>query len=136
MRSAGSVASGILVLTVLSFLFEAGVLRVAGEDIGVTPHAMSSPVRAVVALLTLLSVVAGGYVTAAFAGRKPVAHAVAMGLVLLAMTAVVMTSTGVEGPTWIAITSVCLLVPAAWAGGRLRVGTGRRPEEETGVSRV
>jgi hypothetical protein len=118
-RSAGAVASGIIVLSILSFGLESAVLTLAGETPQLTPHSMSTPSRAVVSVLTLLSVVAGGYVTAWLARRKQVAHATAMGVIMLAMTVMVLTSTTVEGPGWLAIASTCLLVPAAWAGGKL-----------------
>jgi len=117
MRSAGAVASGIIVLSALSFPAEWLVLLLARE----TPESMSTPSRALASLLTLLSVAAGGYVTAWLAKRKPVAHATAMGVIMLAMTAVVLTRMHVEGPGWLALVSTCLLVPAAWIGGRLRV---------------
>src|SRR5678816_1744198 len=115
MRSAGAVATGIIVLSVLSFALEWVVLSLAGVDPSLTPQDMSTPLRALVSVFTLLSVVAGGYATAWLAKRKPVAHAVAMGVILLAMTAVVLTRMHDEGPGWLALASTCLLVPAAWS---------------------
>ena len=126
LRSAGAVAAGILVLTALSFAFEWGALRLSGADVGLTPQNMSTPLRVSVSVLTLLSVVAGGYVTASLAARRPVAHATMMGVVELVLTGAVVLSMTVEVHEWLAIAGICLLVPAAWAGGALRVAQLRR----------
>ena len=126
LRSAGAVAAGILVLTALSFAFEWGALRLSGADVGLTPQNMSTPLRVSVSVLTLLSVVAGGYVTASLAARKQAAHATLMGVSELLLTVAVVLSMTEHGPGWLAIASICLLVPAAWAGGALRVAQLRR----------
>jgi len=126
LRSAGAVAAGILVLTVLSFAFEWGALLLSGADVGLTPQNMSTPLRALVSVMTLLSVVAGGYVTASLAARRPVAHATMMGVVELVLTGAVVLSMTVEVHEWLAIAGICLLVPAAWAGGALRAAQLRR----------
>jgi hypothetical protein len=131
LRSAGAVAAGILVLTVLAFGLEWAVLAGSGEKAGLTPHSMSTSVRIVVSILTLFSVAVGGYVTAWLAARRPVAHAITMGLIELAMTAALLASTSIEGPRWIAVGAMILLVPAAWFGGYART-TGTRGQANAG----
>jgi hypothetical protein len=126
LRSAGAVAAGILVLTALSFAFEWVALLLSGAGVSFTPQNMSTPLRAIVSVLTLLSVVAGGYVTASLAARNQVAHATSMGAIELLLTVPVVLSMTGERPGWVAIASICLLVPAAWAGGALRVAQLRR----------
>ena len=126
LRSAGAVAAGILVLTALSFAFEWGALRLSGADVGLTPQNMSTPLRVSVSVLTLLSVVAGGYVTASLTAHKQAAHATLMGVTELLLTVAVVLSMTEHGPGWLAVASICLLVPAAWAGGALRAAQLRR----------
>lgn len=122
LRSLLAVLAGIVVLTVASFAIEAAV------DF-LLPRSLSA--NEWVKLLTytygLLCVAAGGFVAARIAGRLPVQHAVAMGVVQAALTVVAMFSP--EGNhasrmQWILI-AICS-IPAATLGGILNRGVKSR----------
>lgn len=66
--------------------------------------------------------VAGSYIAARFAPHAPMRHALAVGIVGLALSVVgaVVTITRYElGPSWYPIALVLLAMPSAWLGGAL-----------------
>ena len=79
------------------------------------------PVSGVARMVTF-SMIAGGFVTAWIAPRARVAHAVGMGALQAAMTivAMLMPPEGASQPLWVWLGGIALMVPAAWAGARLR----------------
>jgi hypothetical protein len=127
-RSVLAVLAGIAVLTVTSFAIEAvanPVLLHAFPQALPGPEAlMSNPwVRALTFTYGFLCVAAGGYVAARVAGRLPIRHAVAMGIVQAGLTMMAMLSPEAGRASrlqWIAIAMMSL--PAALAGGFLARG--------------
>ena len=103
-RSILAVVAGILVLSAISFGIEAAV---GGGN------------KWLMSAYTLLSIAAGGYVTALIATRSPVRHAVVMGAVETAFTIPVMFVMSDHLPLWGWIASIALITPAAWSGGAL-----------------
>ena len=69
--------------------------------------------------------IAGCYIAARLAPDRPMAHALAlgiMGLVVSLVGAVVTWNKGPAfGPHWYPLTLIALAIPTAWAGGQLRV---------------
>lgn len=128
-RSILAVLAGIVVLTVTSFAIEAAVATVAPS---------SKPwVRPLTFAYGFLCVAAGGYVSARIAGRLPIRHAVAMGIVQAGLTFMAMFSPAANHAStfqWIA--TAVLSVPAAMLGGLIcRYSTAeRRPETLTNVN--
>jgi len=124
-RSIAAVLAGLIVLTVTSFAIEWAVdpllLRLFPQAL---PNRSALEANLYAALFmyfyTALCVVAGGYVTAWVARRSPVAHAVAMGVVELGLTAWAMKAVVVHAPLRNWIVGIALVVPAAWCGGLLR----------------
>jgi peptidoglycan/LPS O-acetylase OafA/YrhL len=64
--------------------------------------------------------IAGGYVAARFADRRPVAHALALGIVALIISTVITIFAWSTRPAWYHIMALLLVLPAALLGGKLR----------------
>lgn len=68
--------------------------------------------------------VAGGYITARLAADRPMAHAIALGVVGLLLSILGTAGTwnkGPEfGPKWYPLALVATALPCAWLGGKLR----------------
>ena len=124
-RSVAAVLAGIVTLTVTSFAIEW-----AADPLLLHLFPKALPNAAALAnnhyanlfmyVYTSLCVAAGGYVTAWVARRSPVGHAIAMGLVELALTVLAWRSFGHEAPLRNWIIGMVTVVPAAWCGGLLR----------------
>lgn len=125
-RSILAVLAGIVVLTIASF----GIEAVAGPlMLRMFPQALPNQAamgqntwaRLFMLAYTMLSVAAGGYVTAWLARRSRVRHAVIMGALEAAMTVWVVATLPGHGPLWPGIAAIVLIVPAAWSGGAMAV---------------
>jgi hypothetical protein len=64
--------------------------------------------------------VAGGYVTAALAPNRPMRHAIALGVVGIALGILGATATWGMTPAWFSISLVILGLPCVWLGGKLK----------------
>jgi hypothetical protein len=62
----------------------------------------------------VIGTAAGGAVAAKIASRKPVLHAIIVGVVILALTVVNLVM--IPHPTWFAVVSLLAAVPAAYVG--------------------
>jgi hypothetical protein len=121
LRSAGAVFVGLLAVVILSLATDA-VLHATG----VFPH-WGKPMPDWLFLLAMayrvLYGVVGGYLAALLAPHRPIAHALALGLVGLVISvtgAAVTWNKGPEfGPHWYPVALVVLAVPNAWLGGVL-----------------
>jgi len=130
-RSVLAVLAGIVVLTVASFAIEWATDPLL---LRLFPHALPNqaalshnvPAKLFMMAYTFLSVAAGGYVTACFARRAEVLHAVVMGAVEAAMTVWAMMKVSHQAPLWTWIAGIALVVPAAWCGGALRTSCTER----------
>jgi len=122
-RSIGAVLAGALASIVLSIGTDA-VLR----GTGIFPS-LGQPMNDALLLLATayrtVYGVAGSYIAARLAPDRPMAHALAlgiMGLVVSLVGAVVTWNKGPAfGPHWYPLTLIALAIPTAWAGGQLRV---------------
>lgn len=113
LRSVLAVVVGYAVMVVLITLVQEVLFG------GVSYHGSSLGELAIAGPLTVLSAVAGGFVAAAVAGRAPLGHALAMGvLVAVEMTALLATGK-LDGPLWFdfgaAGSLVVGLLAGAWA---------------------
>jgi hypothetical protein len=121
LRSIAAVVAGVIVIFILSL----------GTDVlmhatGVFPpwfQPMSTQLFIFALGYRIVYGVIGGYVTARFARLRPMAHAIALGLVgiVLSMMGVIGTwNKGPEfGPRWYPISLVLISLPCAWLGGKL-----------------
>jgi hypothetical protein len=116
LRSIVAVVVGYVVFAVSAF----AVFRLSGR----AAHA-SAPIPFM--LLTIASGVAfaalGGYVTGWLAGRRPLAHAVAMATLLAAGAVASLVSTLGHGAIWSQVAALTLMAPSAVLGGWLRART-------------
>ena len=124
--------AGLVVLTALSFGIEAAanasLMRLFPESFpDQAALDRSTAAKLFMAFYTMLSVVAGGYVTAWLAPQSPVRHAVIMGVIELLMTVGVMLEMSSKAPLWFWILGIALMIPAAWWGARLRSGNAASP---------
>jgi hypothetical protein len=115
LRSIGAVIVGYLVFGVSA----AAVFPLTGHD----PHAPASPMF-MFGMVVYGAVFAalGGYVAALIAGRRPRAHALAVG-VLIALGSTVSLIASESDARWSQLAALVLMAPAAALAGMLR----RRP---------
>jgi hypothetical protein len=121
-KSLGAIFAGFLVVVVLSLSTD-----VVLHATGVFPpwsQRMSDALFLLATAYRMLYAIAGSYVTARLAPRQPMKHALAGGVVGLALStvgAVVTWNRGPEfGPHWYPLALVATAMPCAWAGGWLR----------------
>jgi hypothetical protein len=118
------------ILAVLAGFVAVVVLSVGTDELlhatGVFPPSSQPMSNALFLLATAyrcLYAVAGSYVTARLAPRRPMKHALvvgAVGLVLSLLGAVTTWDRGPEfGPHWYPLALVATALPCAWTGGRL-----------------
>jgi len=121
-RSIGAVFAGVLAIVVLSIgtdmaLHAAGIYPPWGEPMADALFLLATGYRIVYG-------VAGSYIAARLAPDRPMQHALALGVVGLALSivgAVVTWGRGPEfGPAWYSVAIIAIAMPCAWAGGKLR----------------
>jgi hypothetical protein len=130
-RSALAILAGIVALSVTSFAIEWVADPVLAR---VLPDAQSSGAtwhpdvrKLIMFVYTTMCVACGGYVTAWLASGSKVRHAVIMGVIQMALTAMAMIEFRHKAPVWFWIAGIAVTVPAAWCGAILRVTWARRP---------
>ncbi len=121
-RSVIAVVVGYVVLaaaTVAKFAavrtFFPGALPALGEDVFPSTFWLLVILTSDVALM-----IVAGFVTAVVAGRSPIAHAAALGAVLVILGLVSIVVNWLQEPLWYQVTLVAIAVPAAVTGGSLR----------------
>ncbi len=120
-RSLGAVLAGLIAIVILSIatdmaLRAAGLFPPLGQLMSGGFFLLATAYRTAYGVL-------GGYLTARLAPNRPVAHAVALGVVGLVVGLAGALSTwnrGPEfGPHWYPLLLVVLAIPSAWLGGKL-----------------
>ncbi len=126
-RSIGAVVTGILVGLILTIgtdmvLHAIGVFPPWGQPVGDAPLLLATAYRTVYGVL-------GSYIAARLAPDRPMQHALALGVVGLAVSIVGTVVTWNKGPAfgphWYSLALVALAMPQSWVGGRLRVVQSR-----------
>ena len=113
LRSIAAVLVGYFVFAILAF----ALFRISGQ----APHDDAPPPFMVVSIVGgILFALAGGYVAAWIAGRKPVAHGVAVAAVLATGAALSLAATVGHGAIWSQLAALALMAPSAALGGWLR----------------
>ena len=113
LRSIGSVVVGYLLFAVSAFLF----FQLSGQP----AHAAAPPSIMVASILVgIVAAFAGGFVAAQLAGRKPLAHGVAVAVVLAAGAIASLASTVGHGAIWSQVAALLLMAPSAAFGGWVR----------------
>ena len=136
--SIGAVLAGFALTFVLSVLGDvvmhaSGVFPPMGQPMAASLFVLATAYRTVFT-------VAGGYLTAGLAPRRPMRHAVVLGAIgILAATAGTLATwnKGPEfGPKWYPISLVVLALPSVCAGAWLRVRRARGQATPAAVSRA
>jgi hypothetical protein len=122
LRHIGAVLAGLLAVVILDTTIDAvlhatGVFPPFGQPMADALFLLAVAYRAV-------DGVVGGYVAARLAPDRPLAHALALGVVGVVASAAAAAATwnmGPEfGPRWYPLLLVAIALPCAWAGGTLR----------------
>ena len=120
-RSIGAVLAGFLAVVILSLgtdavLHATGVFPPWGQPMGDALFLLATAYRIVYG-------VAGSYIAARLAPDRPMTHALALGVVGLAVSIVGAVATWNAGPAfgphWYPLSLIAIAMPCAWAGGRL-----------------
>lgn len=120
LRSIAAVAAGFVAVAVVTTLVDVilhatGVYPPWGEPIG---HGLSALAAAYRVAITI----AGGYLTARLAPNRPLAHAIALGIVgFVAAAAGAAATWNIEpalAPHWYPLALVATALPCTWIGGR------------------
>lgn len=120
--SMGALLTGFLAVIILSLgtdivLHAIGVFPRLGQPMAGTLFLLATAYRTVYG-------VAGSYITARLAPNRPMQHALAGGVVGLALSIVGAVATWGRGPAfgphWYPLALIALAMPCAWVGGRLR----------------
>jgi len=123
-RSILAVVAGVVLWSVLWVSFNMGMQAAFPAIIDPTRYLDHVPVLITYIVVSFILSVAAGWVTALVAGRKPVQHALALGVVQL------MLGIGFEAsywsllPVWYHVVFLALLVPGNLLGGRIRAARG------------
>ena len=116
-RSVGAVVAGFVAVVVLSiatdFICHAlGVFPPLGQPMSAGLYALALAYRT-------LFTVAGGYIAARLAPRRPLAHAVALGVIGIVAGTAGAVAMWQLGDQWYPIALVLLALPSTWLGGWL-----------------
>jgi surface polysaccharide O-acyltransferase-like enzyme len=122
LRSIGAVLAGLFVIIILSSatdmaLHASGIFPPFGQPMADGLFLLATAYRIVYG-------VAGSYLAARLAPDRPMQHALALGVVGLAISIAGAAATWNAGPTfgpkWYPLAVIAIALPCAWAGGRLR----------------
>lgn len=118
-RSILAVVTGFLFIGFLSFGMTA-VLKIVAPETFAAARLDSVPALLLVTFYVMVFAVAGCYLTALMAPHSPMKHALVLGVLGLILNIVGMVMRWDASPAWFNILSVLMVMPYAWAGGRLR----------------
>ncbi|MEO8334885.1 MAG: hypothetical protein ABI664_07925 [bacterium] len=113
LRSIAAVIVGYVIFAASAY----AVFRVSGQ----AAHAVASTSFMLLSIASgIVFALAGGYVAGWIAGRRPIAHAVAMAMVLALGAGVSLIATLGHGVIWSQVAALLLMAPSAVLGGWLR----------------
>ena len=117
LRSVGAIVAGFAAVVVLSIATDAVL-----HAVGVFPpvgQPMTAGLYALALAYRTLFTVAGGYITARLAPRRPLAHAVVLGVIGIVAGTAGAVAMWELGDLWYPIALVLLALPSTWLGGWL-----------------
>jgi hypothetical protein len=130
-RSIAAVVIGFVVIGALAFGADA-ILRATVPGAFTANGRMEDPAMLLFVLgYVTLFAVAGCYLTARLAPRRPMAHALVLGLLGLCFNVVGTMAQWDHAPAWYHVLALALVMPSAWLGGWLRERELRRGGEGT-----
>jgi hypothetical protein len=117
LRSIGAVAAGLLAIVVLSTAVD-GVLHATGIY-PPFPERMPDELFALATAYRIVFGIAGSWLTARLAPRKPLEHALALGAVGTVLSVAGAVAMWAYGPAWYSLAIIAISFPCAWMGARL-----------------
>jgi hypothetical protein len=129
LRSIGAVIAGLAAIFAVTtatdmVLHATGIFPPFGQP-------MSDGLFVLALLYRIVYGIGGSYLTARLAPDRPMGHALALGLVGLALSIAGTVATwgkGPEfGPKWYALAVAATAIPCAWAGGKIHEARAARP---------
>lgn len=119
LRSIISVLVGYLLFALSAFAF----FQISGQP----PHQDAPPALMLGSIAVgVVAAFLGGYIAAWLAGRRPLAHGVAVAVVLAVGAIVSLASTLGHGAIWSQLAALLLMAPSAAFGGWVRARQSRR----------
>jgi hypothetical protein len=113
LRSIGAVIIGYMVFALSTLAF----FQLSGQ----APHAEAPPGTMLTSIVVgIAAAIAGGYIAALLAGRKPAAHGLAVAALLAIGATLSLVSTLGHGAIWSQISALALMAPSAALGGWIR----------------
>ena len=113
LRSIAAVLVGYTIFAVSGY----AIFRLSGQ----APHAEATTWFKLLTVVSgVLFALLGGYVAGWLAGRRPLAHAIAVALLLSLGAAVSLAATVNHGSIWTQVCALAVMAPAAVLGGWLR----------------
>lgn len=113
------VIGGTLLQMIALLAWAAGRTALGGSADEIAAAMTGSGLLAAATLLGAAMALAGGYVAARWAGRRPIAHALGAGLVGLVVGSSSLLIPAPEVPAWLVAASFAIHLPTAAAGGGL-----------------
>jgi hypothetical protein len=120
LRSIIAVVAGFLFVVVLAVAADAILLTTWPSAFGPTGGSRNVAVLALTLAYTAVFAAAGAYVTAWLAPYGPLRHALALGAISLAISAIAVIGAWDSAPPWYHVVALVQVVPMAWIGGWLR----------------
>ena len=110
LRSVGAIVCGYVLFALSAFAF----FKISGQP----PHQEAPPALMFGSIAVgIIAAFLGGYIAAWLAGRRPMAHGVAVALVLALGATVSLVSTLGHGTIWSQLAALLLMAPSAVLGG-------------------
>ncbi|HEU4885560.1 MAG TPA: hypothetical protein VFT45_25170 [Longimicrobium sp.] len=117
LRRIGAVFAGLLTIVVLSTAADA-VLHATGVY-PPFPRRMADGLFLLATAYRIVFGIAAGYVTARLAPDQPMRHALALGLIGVALSTAGAAAMWEFGPGWYSLAIIAIALPCAWTGARL-----------------
>ena len=127
LRSIWAVVAGILAIIIVTTIVD--ILLHLAHVFPPMDQRLSDPLALLATSYRIVIGIGGAWLTAWLAPRKPMKHALILGVVgvVLALVGVVVTWNLGLGPRWYPILLVLLAIPQCWAGGKLyEMQSGKR----------
>lgn len=119
-RSILAIAFGFVFIAVLSIGADRVLKSTMPAAFSPAGRVDSVPVLLVIIGYVFVFSMTGCYLTARFAPDRPLQHALVVGLLGLVLSVAGTVVFWESAPAWYHLTSIALVLPAAWLGGRLR----------------
>jgi len=114
------VAAGFAAASMLILLGDLALREMVPDQFDAQGRTGSAGVLLCILLYMAIFAAVGGYVAARIADQQPVAHALATGVVLLVMSALLTVTAWHTAPGWYHAAALLLIVPATYVGGKIR----------------